>query len=178
MVNNLYKFTDNLGSFKSFFADKITSLYLPLCNEMLMSSISPDLHGDIKSNQNNFLLEPVSRINLSLSRASRNFWVYMEKDNIWSAAGVSKDLKQIRQDEFVLEAGQLWQRISRENKRIGLKSEILSFVPFGRDALEIMQVTITNKAKKKISFIPYAAIPLYCRSADNLRSPPCNFAFN
>ena len=169
MANNLYKFTDNSGSFKSFFANKINCLYLPLCNEMLMSSISPDLHGDIKSGQNNFLLEPVSRINLSLSRASRNFWVYIDKNNIWSAAGVSKDLKQIRQDEFTLEAGQFWQRISRTNKKIGLKSEILSFVPFGNDALEIMQVTIINKSKKKISFTPYAAIPLYCRSADNLR---------
>ncbi len=169
MENNLYEFTDNSGSFRSLFADKIASLYLPLCNEILMSSISPDLHGDIKSSQNNFLLEPVSRISLSLSRASRNFWVYINKDSIWSAAGVSKDLKQVRQDEFKLQAGQLWQRVSRKNKKIGLKSEILSFVPSGNEIIEIMQVTITNKTKKKISFIPYAAIPLYSRSADNLR---------
>ncbi|MDD5477515.1 MAG: cellobiose phosphorylase [Candidatus Omnitrophica bacterium] len=167
--NNLYIFTDEAGSFKSFSADKLKSLYLPLCNQVLMSSISPDLHGDIKSGQNSFLLEPVSRINLSLSRASRNFWVYINQDKIWSATGVSKNQKQLQQDKFWLEAGQLWQRISRENKNIGLKSSILSFVPAGPDALEVMQVTLTNISKKKISFIPYAAIPLYCRSADNLR---------
>jgi len=169
MKNNLYKFVDNSGSFKSFCADKIKSLYFPLCNELLMSSITADLHGDIKTNQNNFLLEPVSRINLSSSKASRNFWVYIHKDKIWSAVGVSKNLKQIKQDEFSLQAGQLWQRISRKNANIGLKSEILSFVPAGTDALEIMQVTLTNISKKGISFIPYAAIPLYARSADNLR---------
>ena len=33
-----------------------------------MSSITPDLHGDIKSGQNAFLLEPVSRIDLTVSR--------------------------------------------------------------------------------------------------------------
>ncbi len=169
MGNNLYSFTDDSGSFKSLFADRIKSLYLPLCNETLMSSISPDLHGDIKSGQNSFLLEPVSRCDLSLSRASRNFWIYIDRDKIWSAAGVSKNLKQVQRDEFILEAGQLWQRVSRENKNLGLKSEILSFVPIGSDALEIMQVRLTNISKKSLSFIPYAAIPLYARSADNLR---------
>ena len=169
MENNLYNFIDDSGSFKSYSADKVRSLYLPLCNELLMSSISPDLHGDAKSGQHSFLLEPVSRIDLSLSRASRNFWVYVDKNKIWSATGVSKDLRQIRQDEFSLEAGLLWQRISRKNKKIGLKSEILSFIPAGSDALEVMQVTFTNISKRKISFIPYAAIPLYARSADSLR---------
>jgi len=169
MDNNLYNFTDDAGSFKSANADKIKSLYLPLCNQTLMSSISPDLGGDIKSSQNSFLLEPASRASLALSKASRNFWIYINQDKIWSATGVSKDLKQIQQDKFKLEAGQLWQRVSRENKSIGLKSEILSFVPAGGDALEIMQVTLTNISKKTISFIPYVAIPLYARSADNLR---------
>jgi len=182
MENNLYRFTDDAGSFKSFFADRIKSLYLPLCNETLMSSISPDLHGDIKTGQNSFLLEPVSRRDLSLSRASRNFWIYCIKNKgdgslgrtvpfsfVWSAAGVSKNFKHIKQDKFTLEAGQLWQRISRKNNKIGLKSEILSFIPIGPEAVELMQVTITNVSKRKISFIPYAAIPLYARSADNLR---------
>ena len=169
MENNLYNFTDDSGSFKSFSAHKIRSLYLPLCNASLMSCVTTDLHGDIKSGQNNFLLEPVSRANLLLSKVSRNFWVYVNKDKVWSAAGVSKDLKQIRQDEFILEAGQLWQRVSRKNKKVGLKSEILSFIPIGPESIEVMQVTITNTSKRKISFIPYVAIPLYARSADNLR---------
>lgn len=169
MENNLYNFTDNSGNFKSLWADKIKSLYFPLGNELLMSSITADLHGDIKTNQNNFLLEPVSRINLSSSRGSRNFWVYINKDKIWSATGVSKNLKQIKQDKFTLEAGQLWQRIKRKNISIGLQSEILNFIPATSNALEIMQVTLTNISKKDLSFIPYAAIPMYCRSADNLR---------
>ncbi|MCX5669604.1 MAG: cellobiose phosphorylase, partial [Candidatus Omnitrophica bacterium] len=62
-----------------------------------------------------------------------------------------------------------WQRMSRKNKKVGLKSEILSFIPIGPDAVELMQVVITNVSNRKISFIPYVAIPLYARSADNLR---------
>ncbi|MFH0917727.1 MAG: cellobiose phosphorylase, partial [Candidatus Omnitrophota bacterium] len=169
MENNLYNFTDNSGSFKSFSAQRIKSLYLPLCNESLMSSVTADLHGDIKTGQHSFLLEPTSRASLGLSKSSRNFWVYVNKDKIWSAAGVSKDYRQLRQDEFTLEAGQLWQRVSRKNNKIGLKSEILSFIPIGQQALEVMQVKITNVSKRKTSFIPYVAIPLYARSAGNLR---------
>ncbi len=165
----MYHFTDHCGSFKSDCADKIKSLYLPLGNELLLSSISPDLHGDSKISQNSFLLAPVSRVDLSVSRASRNFWVYLTPDKIWSATGVSKDRKQLAQDKFTLEAGLLWQRARRENSSVGLSAEILSFVPSGDEAVEIMQVTLTNITKKTLSFISYAAIPLYARSADNLR---------
>ncbi len=169
MKNNLYGFTDAAGSFKSGLAHKIKTLYLPLGNEVLMSSITADLHGDIKSGQHSFLLEPASRSSLYFSRASRNFWVYIDKDRVWSAAGVSKELRQISRDEFKLEAGQLWQRVSRKNKKIGLESQILSFIPSGPDALEVMQVKLTNISKARVKFVPYAAIPLYARSADNLR---------
>lgn len=169
MKNNLYNFTDCAGSFKSTCANQLKSLYLPLCNQQLMSCVTANLAGDIKSGYNSFLLPPASRSSLSLSKATRNFWVYINSEKIWSAAGVSKDLKQIQQDEFSLEAGQLWQKITRSNKKLGLKSEIISFIPAQDDALEIMQVTITNLSRAKINFIPYVAIPLYARSADNLR---------
>src|SRR3989338_4810294 len=105
-MEKLWEFTDNLGSFMSESADKIKSLYLPLCNETLMSSISPGLRGDIKSGQDSFLLQPVSRIDLVNLKSSRNFWVcpvrntrksrrenkisngvYINKDKVWSAAG-------------------------------------------------------------------------------------------
>jgi cellobiose phosphorylase len=168
-MEKLWQFTDNFGSFESGIADKIKTLYFPLCNETLMSSISPDLHGDIKTGQNSFLLNPVSRIDLSTSKASRNFWIYIDKNKIWSATGVSKNLEQIRQDKSSLAAGLLWHKVTRENKDIGLKAEILSFVPVSAESVEIMQIKITNISKKKIKYIPTAAIPIYARSANNIR---------
>jgi len=168
-MGKMFKFTDNSGSFEFPLADKIRALYFPLCNEKIFSSITPYLHGDIKSGQDSFLLPPASRIDLINSKASRNFWVYINKDKIWSATGTSKDLKAIEEDKFNLEAGLLWHKISRENKRIGLKSEILSFVPASGEPVELMQVKITNISRKKISFIPTVAIPMYARGANNIR---------
>ncbi|MDD2688837.1 MAG: cellobiose phosphorylase [Candidatus Omnitrophica bacterium] len=169
MPEKLWKFIDNFGSFESESADKIKSLYFPLANERLMSSVSPDLHGDIKTGQNSFLLSPVSRIDLVNLKSSRNFWIYIDRDKVWSATGVSKDFKRIQDDCFHLKAGLLWQEISRENKDIGLKAEILSFVPAGNDPVEIMRAKITNVSSKRINFFPTAAIPIYARGANNLR---------
>ena len=169
MKKPLWNFTDNKGTFVSDNAASINTLYFPLCNERpFMSSITPQLRGDIKTGLSSFLLEPASRLSLSNSKSSRNFWVYMNPQKIWSASGVSKDTPALRNDEFRLEAGLLWQTVSRKNKKIGLKAEITSFVPSDGDPVEIMFVKITNISAKKIRFIPTAAIPLYARSAANL----------
>ena len=169
MKNKLWQFIDNAGSFRSDSAHTIKSLYFPLCNKTLMSSISPDLHGDSKKDQNHFLLEPVSRINLSTSRASRNFWLYINPKKVWSTTGVSKQSETKEKDVVSIEAGLLWHKISRKNKNIGLSAEILSFIPASDDPIEIMQVAVTNISSKPISFTPTAAIPLYARSAENIR---------
>jgi cellobiose phosphorylase len=169
MKEKLWSFTDSLGSFQSGCAHKFKTLYFPLANERIMSSVSSDLHGDIKSSQGEFLLVPVSRIDLVNLRSSRNFWICIDKNKIWSATGVSKDNRQIIEDDFKLEAGLLWHKITRKNRAIGLKAEILSFVPVQGEPLEVMQVKITNFSRREIKFTPFAAIPLYCRGANNLR---------
>ncbi|MCU0666674.1 MAG: cellobiose phosphorylase [Candidatus Omnitrophica bacterium] len=169
MKNNLWQFNENNCGFSSFGAEGIKQLYFPLCNKLAFaSSITPDLHGDAKIRNNCFLLEPVSRINLTSSRASRNFWAYIRPDKIWSATGVSKDLATTKKDKLKIEAGLLWHKASRENPAIGLKAAITSFVPIDQQ-VEIMLVEITNISRKNIAFTPTAAIPLYGRSADNLR---------
>ena len=104
-MEKLFKFIDNRGTFTSKTAINLKSLYFPLGNESLFSSISPDLHGDIKSGQDSFLMPPVSRIDLALSKASRNFWIYINENKIWSAAGVSKNLGQLKDDKVTIDAG-------------------------------------------------------------------------
>ncbi|MFA5287307.1 MAG: cellobiose phosphorylase, partial [Candidatus Omnitrophota bacterium] len=161
-MNKPYEFSDNSGSFIFPSADKIKTLYLPLCNKALMSSLSPDLHGDIKSGQDSFLMPPASRIDLSESKASRNFWIYLDENKIWPITKTSDS-------DFDLEAGLLWQKASRKNKKLGLKAEILSFIPSTGEPVEIMQVKITNLTGKKVRFVPTAAIPIYARGANNIR---------
>ena len=165
----LWKFTDQQGSFQAKGANSFRALYFPLANEEIISSITPYLNGDIKTSQHSFLLPPVSRIDLSNSKASRNFWIYRNPGKSWSACGVSKDIAQIQKDKFNLDAGLLWHKVTRENKEMGLKAEILSFVPSASQPVEIMQVTLTNISRRPIHFTPTAAIPIYGRGADSLR---------
>ena len=56
------KYLDKKGTFTLDDPDLTSYMYFPLANEAgMMSAITPDLGGDIKLDQNTFLLEPVSR---------------------------------------------------------------------------------------------------------------------
>ena len=112
MTGDLWRFTDKQASFESLNAQEFKDLYFPLCNETLLSCVTPTLHGDIKTDQDSFLLIPVSRQDLVNLRSSRNFWVYFRKNKVWSATGVSKDLKQIQQDLRGFGSQPVWQVIS------------------------------------------------------------------
>ena len=55
------KYLDKRGTFTLDNPDLTSYMYFPLANEAgMMSAITPDLGGDIKLDQNTFLLEPVS----------------------------------------------------------------------------------------------------------------------
>lgn len=169
MEKNLWQFIGNNGDFESNHANKVNSLYFPLCNSYpLMSSVTPDLHGDIKTGFDSFLMEPVSRHSLSDSKISRNFWVYINNNTVWSACGFSKSNSLSKFDQFKLEAGMLWHKVIRKNKKIGLAANITSFVPSNNEPVEIMQVELTNISSKTIKFSAIAAIPIFARSPNNL----------
>ncbi len=178
------KYINENGDFMVTNADMVSNLYFPLVNEAgMMSSITPNLSGDCKSSQNTFLLAPASNETLHESNAMRNFWCRIHKNSMtdavwsegtpWSATGNSAYQKSIKlttkRESVTMFGGLLWHKIIRENKELGISSEILSFVPANEDKVEIMQVVIKNISNKDITFTPTAAIPLYCRSADNIR---------
>ena len=59
------KYLDKKGTFTLNNPDLTSYMYFPLANEAgVMSSITPDLGGDIKLYQNKFLLDPVSSENM------------------------------------------------------------------------------------------------------------------
>lgn len=161
-----WNFTGEGESFEARGADHISRLYFPLCNEAgLLSAITPTLQGDIKTGQNCFITIPESVEDLQNTRSGRNFWVYVEGRGPWSAAGTSAKPT----ESCKLEAGALWQRVTRENKAWGLRSTITNFIPAGPERVEIMRVEITNMGRKPLALTPTAAVPLFGRSADNLR---------
>ncbi|WP_160680170.1 cellobiose phosphorylase [Clostridium sp. C8-1-8] len=173
--SSAWNFIGENGEFVLDNPHKTNGLYFPLANENgMMSSITPLLAGDIKVNQNAFLMEPTSIRNLNFSSTSRNFWLSFNEGTSWSAAGNSSaqmklSFQEDSEETVRLHGGFLWQKVVRENKTLGVNAEITSFVPVRKHNVELMKVTIKNIKAEKISFTPTAAIPIYGRSADNIR---------
>lgn len=166
------RFLDEQGTFTLKQPENYSYLYFPAANELgLKSALTPDFGGDCKLDQNTFLLEPVSAENLHNNRSVRNFWVRTEK-NLWSAVGASAMQEAQRftgaQEESTLTAGLLWQRVRRSSETLDLTAEVLCFVPTGCN-VEVFSVTLENTGSEPMRITPTAALPIYGRSADNLR---------
>ncbi len=168
-----WQFCADDGTFELSNPQASNYLYFPLLNETgLVSVVTPTLHGDIKTNQNTFLTLPTSVEDLHTSRAARNFWVKVAGHDAWSVTGNSAPqiARRLDHDEDVkLKAGFLWHTLTRTNAALGLRAEVTNFVPPDADQVELMRVTLTNIGDDDLTFTPTAAIPIYGRSADNLR---------
>ena len=168
-----WDFCDERGTFELINPQASNYLYFPLVNDSgLVSVVTPTLHGDIKIDQNTFLMPPVSVEDLHTSRAARNFWVKIEGQAAWSVTGNSalQIARRFNDDEEVkLAAGFLWHTLTRTNATLGLQAEITNFVPPNADQVELMRVTLTNVGAEALILTPTAAVPIYGRSADNLR---------
>ncbi|MDO4321951.1 MAG: cellobiose phosphorylase [Lachnospiraceae bacterium] len=168
------EFIDGEGSFLAEGAEDTGYLYFPIANEAgVMGSIAPNLAGDTKTGQNSFLLEPVSAENLHSSTMGRNIWCRIAGKGVWSAAGNSAlqyaQKYEDKRDRTSLVIGKLWQKVRRSSEEYGISADILSFCPASREKAEIMRVTFCNTGAETLQIEPIAAIPIYGRSADNLR---------
>lgn len=167
------KFVDEHSSFTIEQPENTSCLYFPLASETgLKSAITPNLGGDSKIDQESFLLEPVSSENLHNNRSVRNFWFTKEGDGAYSAAGVSAEQEAVKfskeQDQSTLTAGFMWQSVKRSSKSFGLTSTVTSFIPEAHN-VEIMYITVENQSDTTQELTGVAAIPIYGRSADNIR---------
>lgn len=167
------QFIDNKGTFSMEKAENYNYLYFPVANEKgIKSAVTPNLGGDSKLNQNAFLLEPVSAENLHNNRSSRNFWCVVEGKGGWSVTGQSSEAECVKyteaQDESKLTAGLMWHKQERKSVKYQLEAEVTSFVPLEHNA-EVMHITLKNTSSEEQTITPIAAVPIYGRSADNIR---------
>lgn len=166
-------FTGSDGRFELKGANGSSGLYFPVANDAgMMSSVSPNMGGDCKTGQNSFLLAPVSIENLMNDRLNRNFWCAFEGKGAWSAVGASAEAEAARfcgGDDVTVEGGMLWHKLTVESKKYGLRAESTTFAPAEGSTVEITQTRITNISGEAVTFTPVAAVPMYCRSADNIR---------
>ncbi len=177
-----YSFIDGNGTFELKDADRMSYLYFPVASvNGMMGAVTPELGGDLKTSQNTFILEPVSSDNLHNNRSTRNFWISALRDGdskavLVSATGASaaqhasKASGDKDADQVTVYGGLLYQRVVRQMPKVGLKCEVTTFVPSGTDVkAEITRVDITNTGSDDIHITPTAAVPIYGRSADNIR---------
>lgn len=166
-------FIDEHASFRLLQPENTSYLYFPLASAKgLKSAVTPNLGGDAKIDQETFLLEPVSAENLHNNRSSRNFWLVADGMRPYSVTGVSAEQEAAKfsssQDESELTAGFMWQSVTRSSKKSCLSSRVTSFIPWDAN-VEIMYITVKNQADTPRKLRAYAAVPIYGRSADNLR---------
>lgn len=137
--------------------------YFPLFNlKGYKSSITPYFDGDIKLNHHTYALSPTTEIDLFHHVFSRNVVISI-KDDIYFLNG---DTKLQQNDEVIYETGLLYQRVIRRNPLFEL--DTTSFVPIDQ-TLEVHQIQIKNTSNEKLELDIHTKIPLYGRSADNLR---------
>lgn len=168
-----YKFTGADGCFRMKDPECTSYLYFPLANEWgVMSSITPDLGGDSKMDQNRFFLPPVSCDNLHNDKSSRNFWC--EADGSWfsltgRSAAQQAELFQKTREPVELEADFMRHTVRRKLPKHDLTAEIRSFVPSDDVKAELTGIRLSNigETVKKIRMV--SAVPIYARSADNIR---------
>ena len=170
---NKINFIDEKGTFTLKQPENYSYLYFPVAGEKgIKSAIAPNLGGDCKLGQNAFVLEPVSSENLHNNKSTRNFWCCFEEGKIWSAVGQSAEAEAHKftneQEESELTAGIMWHEIARSSKEYPISAKVTSFVPIEHN-VEVMFVELTNTGDGDIEFTPVAAVPIYGRSADNIR---------
>lgn len=169
-----YRFLDGQGTFTLEQPENYSYQYFPVAGEKgIKSALTPVFGGDSKRSQNEFLLEPVSVENLHNNRSTRNFWCHIEGMGNWSVTGVSAEAELAKfteeQDKSVLAAGLMWQSVKRVSEKYGMEAVVTSFVPTEHQDVEIMRVELENRRDRAVTLVPTAAVPIYGRSADNLR---------
>lgn len=155
----IYKFIDRQGTFVVQNPQKYHA-YFPLTDSQgrLLSSISANLAGDIKMDNEHFLTPPASiedtRSNL-LCR--RDFFIKTDKDIIRLSYPGKND---------ILQAGFLYHKIIK--KASSLLIEVINFVPYDL-GVEVMWVKIRNQGNRAANITPTSFLPLYGRGEANLR---------
>lgn len=173
-----YYFLDDKGTFCLDQPQEVGALYFPIAGENGMKGVvTPKLGGDLKLSQNEFILQPVSEYELHNNKSTRNFWLHFGEGRCLSVTGASAaeeakcfgSAAGCKPNHMKLTAGPMWQTVHMKSEEFEIEADVTSFVPLLDEKTEVMYVELFNKSAKEISFVPTAAVPLYGRSADNLR---------
>ena len=148
---------------KSYTVKQNNGVYFPLFNiRGLRASITPYFGGDLKFDHHHYLLEPAGELDLYHPHFSRNV-IFSVDGNHYFLNGQTE-----RQQDDQLDATYepFVQKIRRTNHLYEINTE--SFIPHD-GMVEIHLISYTNKSNTNQSLKITTAVPMYGRSADNLR---------
>lgn len=146
--------------------DSLSYTYFPMTNfHAVKSVITPSLSGSMTIDQNTFLLPPTSNEDSHNSFLNRNVYFKVDNDYVWSITG-NTPYQMLNKDSVTLEVDFLTHKVIRSNELFTV--EIESFVPTVDRYQELHKITLKNK-EDKLQLKPVVSIPLYSRSADNIR---------
>ena len=157
---NFFNYLKDRVSFESYKAALLRQVYLPLSGttaQSLKSVITPYFSGDSKLDKLRYLTKPTSREDLRYK--TRDFFFRFDTGKVIALTDKQIDTK--------VSCGQLWQKVNKRFSKEGLAIETLNFIPASGEDVEIMQITVSNRAKKKVCFSPISSIPLFARSLAN-----------
>ncbi len=155
------------GKYKVDNVDRLSYTYFPLTNfKSVKSVITPSMNGSMTIDQNSFLLLPTSNEDSHNSFMNRNVYFNINNKVVWSVTG-NTPYQMLHKDKVSLEADFLLHKITRNNDRF--KVVVESFVPMEEVYQELHKITFTNTSKEAMKIKPVVSVPLYSRSADNIR---------
>lgn len=155
------------GTFRAQGAERIGRLYLPLANDGgALSWTSPALHGGLAAGHHAYLTPPLTAEDLPHSQVHRGFWVVEPQGPPVPLSPMGATTG----SAAVVEAGLGWCTITRRGPdgRFSLRATLWCPADLPA-AVEVLQVEVLNHSRRPLRLTPYAAIPIFGRSADNVR---------
>ncbi len=165
------------GVFTANHASSIGRLYFPLVNEAgMLSWTSPTLQGSPASGQHEYAAPPLTAEDLPHVLIHRDFWIVVPDYEPFSVSGLDPESLKTRarsshpNEDAQIKAGPGWFSLERAWATLGLTVKATLWCPSDlSEKIELMAVEVRNNGSTPVSFMPYAALPLYARSADNVR---------
>ncbi|MBD3246109.1 MAG: cellobiose phosphorylase [Candidatus Omnitrophica bacterium] len=162
MICMKFRFLDDTGAFHVPAVSR-QDVYFPLTNRdgTLLSAVSPQLAGDIKRDQDHFVTPPATAVDLRANLLCRREVFFRVEEQ-----GKTEIVRFSSLGSYEIEAGILFHRTRACSGPLSI--EVLNFIPYADDA-EVMRVTVQNQSDRKITITPLTFLPLYGRSAENVR---------
>ncbi len=146
-------------------------LYVPLANDAgALSWTSPCLHGGLALSHHEYLSPPLTAEDLSHSLLRRECWMVEAGRSPFALSGLGATARRPGVERATVDAGPGWFQLTRRDATGRFSVSATLWCPAeAPDALEVFLITVTNHSRRPLRLTPYAAIPLFCRSADNVR---------